>query len=350
MFDSFREDINTYKYNTAELEKISSNVLEEIKWQNGTVESWQKLLTNEDLLKEMVIGSAISSIEKKATQILLDEAKAAVKSNPEFSKSAIFWTKLQEAILNEDTIFVEAIGQENIKVTIDLDKTAGTLNDYVDGVLYAREQLEGEYPRKKEFDPKKASQKWKQIYEAGGTFYNKIITWRIETFGKKAPFWKIINDGTPKKLGGVDRGGTPYPVSKPTRFKQRAEQKISDLIAEEIKSQRRNWKASAREGMSYARRNVEILTEIYREASIAILESAPNFKIAENKLVTQLDKFGEDRLNKADPRKLNALIAGISSGKADPTKRHYLQRPGEKPFKVRIRDITRKFNEEIDKG
>jgi len=349
MFKNIEQDIKTYSNNTAELERISNDIVLERRYWKSRIEHWNEFLSNEDLLNAAVIESAVASVENKAPQILLDEAQMAIESTPEFTQSPLFWARLQDAILNEDTIYVTHVGGNNIEVTIDLEYTAGTLDEYVEGVLYAREALEEEYPRKKDFDPKKASQKWRQIYEAGGTFYNKIINWRMSAFGNRAPFWVLINDGVPQDMEAVDRGGTPYPVSKPTRFKQKAERKISQLIVQELKEQRRDWPARAREEREYAREAVRKMEELFELATAAIIESAPKFKAAEEKVVDQLEEYGEDRFERADPEKLNALIAEISAGKADPTRRYYIQRAGEKPIRVRVKDIIRRFNLEIDK-
>lgn len=183
-------------------------------------------------LKQDIREQAITSAKDE----LYATAVKAIQTNQEFDNK-YYRKALFEAIDDDDTYIVRMAGSgfsSTIRVTIDLNRTAGRLNLWGAAVKAARQQLGLKVPRKnnKAFDKKAkgASRAWARIYNDGGKEYNLTIRTRLAAAGKVAPFWSILDDGTPPGLSS-DRGGYPTPKNKVTNFESKAQVNVNARLA-----------------------------------------------------------------------------------------------------------------------
>jgi prefoldin subunit 5 len=188
-----------------------------------------------------------TSIKTIGTNILLDEARKAVKLTKEFNHR-LFTTRLEEAIRDPRTLTI-TFTENVIKVKVDLDLTAGTIENYERAVVETRTKL-----NMGNSNPIIASKMWQEKYYGAareGTpilkvnpnrkfkpkdyadkYWNTIRT-RIANYNSLAPFWRIIEDGTVSL--SMNRGGYPYPFITPTHFVDKAIKRIKDYYYSSIK-------------------------------------------------------------------------------------------------------------------
>ena len=169
-------------------------------------------------------------LEKEALQAAKDALAGkliqALRENIEFDE-APYKKALALAIKDKDTFKVRRTGSgwsSIIKVDIDLNKSGGRLPDWGRAVKQARKALDIKVPnadnaRAAEMAAK-ASRAWAAIFDSRtGTFskFSKTIRLRLSFATKPAPFWIILDKGTPPAMTS-DRGGTPTPGNTSTNF------------------------------------------------------------------------------------------------------------------------------------
>lgn len=227
-FDEIADELNQFNNLPDTLRYVASKQLEILSLKNST----QDLI---DSINPAV--AATQNITEYAFQILEWEALKALEINKEFNIEQ-FSSRLIQAIRNPRTIRLYPQGTNGIRIYIDLNETAGTLDDYAEAVTAFRMVLEEEKDHPSgPYDPAWASHAWEEkIYKPdrentpvaddpdySGKYW-RTINERISFFETLAPFWEIIDQGT-RPLNS-DRGGTPYPVNVPTHFVDKAREKI----------------------------------------------------------------------------------------------------------------------------
>lgn len=292
---------------------------------------------------------------------LYNNAQIAFKINSEFDIPE-YVSRLNQAIFNPQTYEITKQSAESISIKINLDKTAGTLDDYARAVSSVRKQLESskgnKKPKKK--NPTWASHAWKEKFfgpaREGKSIPDRVVTridrktgkkitrikstpdpskyiekyWktinaRISNFSTLAPFWRLLDQGTIKLKSDI--GGTAYPINQRTNFvaktisagytefgKQLSKLRVDKKIAAEMK---------------------EIVYRKYR-VLVELLNLFPKIidvpKIIEKEDVVKIIK---EQVSKTNPNidadnfiKLrNKIVADIEAGR-QPRARYYSQTGG----------------------
>lgn len=192
------------------------------------------------------IKKIVPSIKKSTLNYgkgrLQQEIVVAIMKNKEFN-DPVYKDPLMSAAENNDifTFVLKGNSWESIPVVrLDFAISAGRLNMWGLGIKAYREKLKVKIPRKnsKLYNRRaeKASKYWAKIYNEAGSRFKKTIKGRISLSGAKAPFWKILDSGTPPSLPS-DRGGYPTPDNVETNFVHKAEtdvkQYAKDLFLQE---------------------------------------------------------------------------------------------------------------------
>jgi hypothetical protein len=188
---------------------------------------------------------AFRATDLKATTLLKRRITEAARSTSEYN-SNFFISRLREAA-SEGCLSYTITGN-TLQAIIDLDITAGTLEDYFSGVEeWRKEHYDGRIPPPIKLASKMWEEKIYRVDRENGSVprWNKDHTeehdvtenfvgkyWqtmesRLELSGKLAPFWRLLNDGN-INLGesGYGHGGDAYPAQGPTNFVEKAEQDI----------------------------------------------------------------------------------------------------------------------------
>jgi len=158
----------------------------------------------------------------------------AVIDNPEFSREE-YKKPLFEAAKDSDTFrfSMRTTNWNSIpRIVIDLNKTAGRLNMWGAAIKAYRKTLGVKIPRteeKKKLAALAASRAWRRIYGESSSKLASTIAGRLRLAGAKAPFWSILNYGTPQAMSS-DRGGFAFPTNEQTKFQSNAETEINEYL------------------------------------------------------------------------------------------------------------------------
>jgi hypothetical protein len=255
-----------------------------------------------------------TSIKTIGTNILLEEASKAVELTREFNHR-LFTSRLYRAIRDRRTLTI-TFTENVIKVKVDLDLTAGDLDDYASAVIATRVSRnigrsdpyvasvmwqEKYYGAAREGTPiKKMSSKRKLEVKSYTDKYWATIRERISNFTSLAPFWRIIDGGTTSLRS--DRGGYAYPFSPPTHFVDKAIQRIKEYYYSTIK-----------ENTLSMSKYITLLDQIqgkieYIQGEIRRIASGENIG---NILRQQLEKTLKAKYPLADPARRDQLITDL---------------------------------------
>ena len=232
-----------------EIEKAIAHVRKAIIKQLGVIEYLHNTVS--DTLPRRLLNEVKSATKLEGKLVLKKNAAEAIKETVEFDLN-VFRNPLYEAIENDETYIFKQSGS-SVSVKIDLDKTAGTLKDYAAGVASARKNTSMTMDAKSAsrfwalfiYGSEREGKKFYTTYGAGGPrerkydrtprlqkLYKEIIRHRIlNSNGKLAPWWKILNNGTGVTLKS-NRGGTPWPNYGPTNFVETSEKEIRKYYQE----------------------------------------------------------------------------------------------------------------------
>jgi hypothetical protein len=218
----------------------------------------QRWINKLESLKESVWKTAfIDTLNEAGTlfqDILWAEANSAIVKTEEYDIPE-FREPLKRAIYTEGCIHIrKAYGEYGVQVRIDLNKTAGQIDDYAQAVRTARENLERDERGWRE-SKIRASWFWRNfIYgqaregvkikakrvegqrgrtplrqREGEVLYERTIAERIAHMTSLAPYWSLIDKGNVNNAP-MHSGGVPYPSNGPTHFVDKAETKIRILF------------------------------------------------------------------------------------------------------------------------
>lgn len=266
MFDDFMEEVNREYSNLnrysppgesfvdflytkkAELEEKISNMSYNIK----------VLGERQDYLPQDI--STEFTEERISNRVLVESLELALTLNKEFN-DPFFKDGLLLACNDPKSIQLFYSRDGNVQVFINLDETAGTINDYAGAVKAVRKAI-AETPNKngrpkapmtsgavashfwaekfygparegKSVSRRKWSTKRKRYYTHDVTAEQVAKYWntmkaRMALFGKPAPYWEIIDKGSMIMSG--DKGGEAYPANPPTHFVENAQNRIKQLF------------------------------------------------------------------------------------------------------------------------
>jgi len=233
-----------------------------------TVQSARDDVRNLDLA-DLAETSALGKTYGEANDILWTQLNIALQVNQEFDfENAV--ERLYRAVMNENTIQLRPVyGTGKVTVNINLNETAGNLEDYGNAISAVREAggfgklepgmaswfwenflyrvaREGAEPPKKQTSDegggkgkgkgkskKKGKERKEHSKEELEEIYWATMNLRLEASDSLAPFWSIINYGTRALVS--DRGGVAYPQAAPTHFVLKAQNKIRGIYSQFFK-------------------------------------------------------------------------------------------------------------------
>ena len=271
---------------------------------------------------------AEGAAKEVGTEVLINNALLAIENTKEFDLPD-FKQRLVEAIKDSRTITFTGTSWDII-VNINLDVTAGTLDDYIAGVELARKSLGLGSTRGKihrATGEELASRIWKEkIYGAGregksviknrkrlgdidlsskyAEQYALTIQERLNSFSTTAPWWYIVNYGTPD-TGGV---GFPYPAFSGQRFVENSIQDIKNAyyryrnaFRDEIRNLYNNLIRDAVEIIDNIDSDINYILKLIEDLTSFNIESDVNAAI--NAIYNRIERLGK-RIEDADPKKV----------------------------------------------
>lgn len=178
--------------------------------------------------------SIIKEIKNGAKFIIERNITDAAAESKEFNDE-VYLNPLIAAAKKPDTFTVVIKGSSweiLPSVTINLNSTAGRLNLWASGIKAYRKAIGVKIPKKnsKLYNARAvgASKGWAKIYNDNGSRFTKTIKGRLSASGAKAPYWQLLDKGTPPTLPS-DRGGYPTPEFSATNFVEKTEQEVKTL-------------------------------------------------------------------------------------------------------------------------
>ena len=196
---------------------------------------------------DFIYLQAWEAIKPAAQQILLEELAGAISRSSEYDIPE-YAEQLLSVFSNPEIIGLVNPTLEQVSLRPAIDTVAGSRDDLWRGILLAKADL----GIGNKLTPQQASDFWRdRIYRparegtGGGATYAKksmemttnygtvgyfnTLTARMAEWGGMAPYWIFLNEGN---HGGG--GGVPYPMAGPTRFVERAENRITLLLKQTI--------------------------------------------------------------------------------------------------------------------
>lgn len=190
----------------------------------------------------------------QAHNTLTSIAKAAAESLEEYNLP-IFTEPLKIATQTRGCIVISANTENSISIIIDMDATAGNIEDYASAVRRVRASKANTMGWR--IDKNRASWYWRNfIYgqaregftikkkrvkgqlgrtpirrKEGKQLYTETISERLAAMGTLAPYWSLIDKGN-ASVSSLDEGGTPYPANGSTNFTTTAALKIRTVFVE----------------------------------------------------------------------------------------------------------------------
>lgn len=192
-----------------------------------------------------IVVTSLSYVMRSGPLVLKRNAKKAAESSSEYSREP--FPSLLEKACEDENIFKYKVNHQGwsttITVNIDLDESAGTLEDWGRAVVAARTANSWN----KQKDPIKASAFWKHaIFNKSGVVgkrgkllkqagnWRTTIDARLGFVEKPAPFWKLLDNGNFIGIPGSDRGGLAYPKNAATHFVKNTEEELERRFIENM--------------------------------------------------------------------------------------------------------------------
>lgn len=274
------------------------------------------------------VDKAINEMRRQAVDILLEELNRALSINPEFSHP-MFKNRLVQSVRDGREFQYISTSNTKVYVKINLDITAGNIEDYATAVDAVRQKRRiGPY-RFPPASPELASHMWAEKYYGAGR-EAKIVQpppnrkkkkksdakrtkemhdkyWatmrdRMAAMQTLAPFWSLVNYG--KVFMSSDWGGEAYPKGTPTYFVEAAQKLIQTGLDSIVMDQVLKLK--------------ELKTQLAKvEAAIRYLD---NFKFDDESrnpkeiLIGIIEKRLGDLFGRADPEKISKFADDILAG------------------------------------
>lgn len=313
----------------------------------------------------VAFNKALEDLTRRYKEVILGFTLEAIKQTKEYDLP-IFIQGITEAINNDRIAGVRGTGYQS-KVIINLDDTAGTLDDYGQSVAAVRKILDVS-----KTPPKLASKMWKEkIFQSGregkpvyrriktkGGKYKKVdvthkfvdkyletIKARHALFDKPAPWWSLLNYGN-KNVGlPSDIGGTPYPDIPATNFKEKAEEYLTNELHEQYRKHKR-WETDDHDRII---ERYEQLIKRFNELIDLLVEMLEQLKSEKYRtylkaLNEKVDQFKKIKGKLADPKKVERLALELSRG-VEITRRRL---GGD--VRIRLVRLNRQIEEELRKN
>lgn len=227
------------------------------KLENLDDEMWRELQQVQKYLdthEEEALRYAANDVVEDGKEIFIENTRAALQVATEYDYP-LFRDALFNLVKDSRLISVTKLSEGGGKVNINMTTVAGTLDEYLEGVKFARKVLREE-SKSSGMPPEAASKVWaekiygvdredrkitrlykvkgkkrrvrKDITERYRGKYKKTIELRLSTLAGLAPFWPLIEWGN---MGFTEEGGgTPYPQFEGTHFVERTRVQLQNLF------------------------------------------------------------------------------------------------------------------------
>ena len=315
-----------------EIEKAIAHVRKAIYKQMGVIDYLRSTIY--DTLPRRLLDEVKFATKLEGKLVLKKNATEAIEETVEFDLN-VFKNPLYEAIENDET-YVFSSEPGSIKgINIDLDKTAGTLKDYAAGVLSARQNTSMTMGAESAsrfwalfiYGSEREGKKFYTTYGAGGPrehkydrtprlqkLYKEIIRHRVlNSNGKLAPWWRILNNGTGQTLKS-NRGGTPWPNYGPTNFVEKSEKEIRKYYRELYDNTLTNLNSEIYSEMYNARKYLE---ELRAELDRLLKLDLAKIEIAKQYVASHLSKwYRTERLENVTKDMIERVAKRIVVGQA----------------------------------
>lgn len=213
------------------------------------VRSYKKQLRDKKNFRAIAFARATEYISSTAREILWNNILEAAQINQEYNHEN-FLSGLKRAVEDDRTIVIK-FDSETFRLTsiiIDLDLTAGTLEEWANAIKSARDTLRefrgGRYIKKANIASKIWAEKIYRVDREGKSVprtkidkktgeettidvtekfkgkYWLTMGFRFISTKSPAPWWKLLDQGNIPL--GSDWGGQPYPQSSATNFVSKA--------------------------------------------------------------------------------------------------------------------------------
>jgi hypothetical protein len=302
----------------------------------ATIRKLREQLGQTDFLA-IALGGVLDddTLVNQAMSILLENASKALVNTEEFNDS-LYIGDLLSACSNEEIFKIFVVNGE-VKVEIDLDKSAGTIEEYGIAVKAARAQIVSERETRNPMGGKNQPPQWlsdrkwmehiysvdrrngkatrrKWNYEAKeyeiidvteqykGKYY-ETVNLRKSFFvtGHSAPWWYILEHGN-ANIGTVIGEGTPGPEVEATNFVANSQRDMKDLLDRKIRDKKNELREDMNRAIDDRYAEIEILQakiEDLRDelANIADTPQGPTrFETASQELQNYLAEKGMEHL------------------------------------------------------
>jgi len=263
---------------------------------------------------------------------LLIELKKALAINQEYNHP--FFTKGLFAACRTPGSITLLTRNDALIVEINLNKTAGSIEDWKNAVESVRRSMQGEkvplfgnvpvtsseialhFWAEKFYAParlgtkvarRKYNRKTKEYFEKDVTKsqikkYWNTMKRRLEVAGKLAPYWQIIDDGS-----AAYGEGQGFPMNSPTRFTEKTRIALEKIFRSRMKQKRGIINKSILEIKAKISASVQMIRDL--KALLKRQGPARNQKVQE----AFLNKI-KGRMNDVDPKKLNKTLMALGLG------------------------------------
>lgn len=228
MFESTIEALKVESWKARQL----CQDLEMVAGKMATIE--QQVFVKYEIVEQKPIDEAalkrkfIQTYKNEYLEVFKEEiADANVKSS-EYSRKSKFFTKLVDVIReNIDTLLLAIVDGGVGEARNIMEFVAGDFNDFIDGVIIARDVISGLSEKDKQILayynklPSKAKRDWvwRNVIWPDDDAYDKTINIRFSAWGNKAPYWVLLD------MGNEDYEGA-FPKFTATNFFYQAVQRI----------------------------------------------------------------------------------------------------------------------------
>lgn len=289
----------------------------------GSRRDWSYSIAFSDVMAEYTI--------EKFAQILVNEAIKALSQSVEYNQPVFINGLL--AACSDVTCIAISRDSKNFKVIIDLNITAGNLNQWGEAVKAVRKNMNmGKAPAN--IASKMFAEKYFGVDVLGNTItrtrtnkktgetiskdvtanykgkYIATIQQRLNESGALAPWWMLLNYGSPSFKLSSDRGGYSELTTPQTLFIQKAQTIIEGIITSNFPKKLKEWDDSCKKHIREDEANINKLEESIEEIIRKLEElSVEDLKA---KIRSQLEKFKQ--LERTDPAKIDFLATQLLAG------------------------------------
>jgi len=305
----------------------------------------------------------------KASKILMKHIEKAVKTNKEYDHP-FFLRRLKIVVNNPDLIYITKLSKDHFsKVEIRMNEVAGSLEEYAQGIIKAREHFkvrdfhmksdwfweEKYYGQAREGRPlpetrEKHRKSWNLQDKREGLInrYWETMQHRMDSVGRVAPFWELLDQGSIPMSS--DRGGTPYPKGERTSFVRNAIWEIEDWIngKKHYTEQTYDEEVYERDIIQGNISNTEFELKRYEKEQEKLSKLLEEVQLVEidTEIYDDISKRIDNNIDRVDKNKLNSLEIALRTGnfaniRVTKEGRVELTRPGGKRYRVGIRRAAR---------